>query len=82
VLKKATALASTTLTDPTAAQDGTMLIITSGTAAAHVITSTFRDGTTGAHTTATYAAFAGATMTLVAQDGGWNVVALQTVTVT
>lgn len=82
VLKKATALATTVLADPSLAQDGTRVTITSNTAAAHVITSTFRDGTSGAHTTATYAAQAGATMELVAVDGGWNVVALQNVTVT
>jgi hypothetical protein len=82
VLKKATALGTTTLTDPTLAQDGTTLVVTNGTAAGHVITGTFRDGTTGAHTTATYEAFAGATMTLVAQDGGWNVVALNQVAIT
>ena len=72
MLTKATALASTTLADPPKDRDGLRVMVTSATDAAHVITGTFADGTTGAHTTATYAAFNGASMDLVAQQGTWN----------
>lgn len=72
ILTKATALASTTLADPPKDRDGLAVKVTSATDAAHVITGTFADGTTGAHTTATYAAFNGATMDLIAQQGTWN----------
>lgn len=72
MLTKATALASTTLADPPRDRDGLRVTVTSTTDAAHVITGTFADGTTGAHTTATYAAFNGASMDLVAQQGTWN----------
>lgn len=81
MLTKATALASTTLADPPKDRDGLRLTVTSATDAAHVITGTFADGTTGAHTTATYDAFNGASMTLVAQQGTWNTVALTAVTI-
>ena len=82
MLTKATALASTTLSDPPKDRDGLRLTVTSATDAAHVITSTFADGTTGAHTTATYTAFNGASMVLVAQQGTWNTVSLEGVTIT
>lgn len=82
MLTKATALASTTLADPPKDRDGLRLTVTSATDAAHVITGTFADGTTGAHTTATYAAFNGASMVLVAQQGTWNTVALENVSIT
>lgn len=72
MLTKATALANTTLADPPKDRDGLRVTVTSATDAAHVITGTFADGTTGAHTTATYAAFNGASMDLVAQQGTWN----------
>lgn len=81
MLTKATALASTTLADPPKDRDGLKVTVTSATDAAHVITGTFADGTTGAHTTATYAAFNGASMDLVAQQGTWNTVALTNVTI-
>lgn len=81
VLTKATALASTTLADPPKDRDGLRVTVTSATDAAHVITGTFADGTTGAHTTATYAAFNGATMVLVAQQGVWNTESLTAVTI-
>jgi hypothetical protein len=82
VLTKATALSSTTLADPPKDRDGLRVTVTSGTDAAHVITGTFADGTTGAHTTATYQAFNGASMVLVAQQGVWNTVALENVAIT
>lgn len=81
VLTKATALASSTLADPPKDRDGLTVTVTSATDAAHVITGTFADGTTGAHTTATFAAFNGASMVLKAQQGVWNTVALEAVTI-
>lgn len=81
MLTKATALSSTTLADPPKDRDGLRLTVTSATDAAHVITGTFADGTTGAHTTATYQAFNGASMELVAQQGVWNTVALTNVAI-
>jgi hypothetical protein len=82
MLTKATALSTTTLADPPKDRDGLRLVVTSATDAAHVITSTFADGTTGAHTTATYQAFNGASMTLIAQQGTWNTSALENVAIT
>lgn len=81
MLTKATALASTTLADPPKDRDGLRVTVTSATDAAHVITGTFADGTTGAHTTATYQAFNGASMVLVAQQGTWNTVSLENVAI-
>ena len=84
ILDKATALASTTLAAPTSAQNGLRLTFTSQTAAAHVITATslLADAVSGSpHTTATFAAFKGASMTLVADAGLWNVVATTGVTI-
>jgi hypothetical protein len=83
-ITKATALSTTTLAAPSVANNGAQLTITSETAAAHVITATglINDGTSGApHNTLTFAAFAGASITLVAQNGLWNVVANNNVTV-
>lgn len=54
--------------------DGTRITVVSTTAFAHVVTftgATLNDGTTGAKTTATFAAFAGATMTFVAKGSLW-----------
>lgn len=82
-LTKATAGAYT-LAAPTAAQDGMYLCITSRTAAAHVVTATglFEDGVTGgAKNTATFAAFVGATILLVAVNLKWHTVSLKAVTV-
>lgn len=84
-LTKATALSSTTLAAPTQAQNGMKLTITSQTAAAHVITATtlLGDAVTGSpHTTATFAAFIGASITLMASDGIWNVLNSTGVTIT
>ena len=82
LINKATALASSTLAQPTTAQNGLRLTFTSMTAAAHVITSVMEDGTTGGSTTATYAAFIGATMVLKAANAIWNVESVQLVTIT
>ncbi len=82
LITKATALATTVLDSPTVAQNGLRLTFTSETAAAHVITGVLEDGTTGGSTTATFAAFKGASFTLVAANGVWNVVSTMTVTIT
>lgn len=84
-LMKATALASTTLAAPAKDQDGLRVRFTSQTAAAHVITATtlWGDGVSGSpHTTATFAAFIGATLTVQADNGIWNVVSSVGVTIT
>lgn len=73
-----------TLAAPTAAQDGMTKVITSNTAFAHTITATglFQNGVTGgAKNTATFAAFPGASITVMAYNGKWNVLALNAVTV-
>lgn len=83
VLTKATAGAYT-LAAPTAAQEGTRLTITSRTDAAHVITATnlLHDGVTGgAKDTATFGAFAGASLDLVAVNLLWHVVSKNVVTI-
>ena len=84
-ITKATALATSTLAAPSKAQDGLTLVFTSLTAAAHVITATslLADAVSGSpHTTATFAAFIGTTLTLQAQNGLWNVVSSTGVTIT
>lgn len=78
LLTKATALSSTTLAAPAKDQDGLRLTFTNQTAAAHVITATslLADAVSGSpHSTATFAAFIGASLTLVADNGLWNVTA-------
>jgi len=85
LLTKATALASTTLGAPSKAQNGLRLTFTSQTAAAHVITATtlVGDAVSGSpHTTCTFAAYIGATMTLIADNGIWNLASSTGVTVT
>lgn len=74
-----------TLVAPSKAQDGLVLQFTSLTAAAHVITATtlLGDAVSGSpHTTATFAAFIGSTVTLQAQNGIYNVISSVGVTVT
>jgi len=83
-ITKATA-AAITLVAPSKAQDGLVLVFTSLTAAAHVITATslLADAVTGSpHTTATFAAFIGASLTLKAENGLWNVIAAVVVPIT
>ena len=83
VLNKATALAAT-FGAPGKDQDGLTVTITSITAAGHVITSPslVNDGATGApHSTLNFAAFKGASVTLKALQGLWQVVANVGVTV-
>jgi hypothetical protein len=74
-----------TLVAPSKAQDGLTLVFTSASAFAHVITATtlFGDAVTGSpHTTATFAAFIGASLTVQAQNGLWNVIAAVVVPIT
>lgn len=69
--------AAITLVAPSKAQDGLTLVFTNLTAAAHVITATtlLADAVSGSpHTTATFAAFIGSSLTLQAQNGLWNVI--------
>lgn len=81
---KATA-AAIVLVAPSKAQDGLVLEFTSLTAAAHVITATtlLGDAVSGSpHTTATFAAFIGATLRLEARNGIYNVISSVGVTIT
>lgn len=81
-ITKATA-AAVTLVAPSKAQDGLTLVFTSLTAAAHVITATnlFGDGSSSSPVdTATFGAYIGATTTIQAQNGIWNVVGSSNVT--
>lgn len=81
-INKASA-AAIVLPAPNVSDNGVTLVFTSLTAFAHIITATglLRDGTSGSpKTSATFAAFTGATMTVVAENGFWNVLALQNVT--
>lgn len=69
-----------TLRAPTAAEEGTTLVLTNGSAAAHVVTATglIQDGVVGgAKNTFTMAAFIGATGTLMAINGFWHTVSLK-----
>ena len=82
-ITKATA-ALCNIAAPSVGQDGMTLVITSATAAAHTVTGValIADGVTGSpHSTATFAAFKGATITLMAVNQLWNVVSSTGVTV-
>lgn len=85
VLTKGSA-AAVSLAAPTLAQLGTRLTIYAGSAFAHVLTATalIDDGVTGgSKTTATFAAFVGASLTLIAaQAGKWGVESKNVVTIT
>lgn len=83
ILNKAAALASTTFADPGADQDGLVVKFLTATDYAHVITTvSCHDGTTGAHTTNTSAAYIGASLTLIAVGGKWLVLANNNFTIT
>lgn len=76
-LSKATAGAFT-LGAPSLASTGLRLVLTSTTAAAHVVTATgllLNGATGGPFSSVTFPAFAGASVTLLAQNGSWNVMA-------
>ncbi len=84
MIYKATA-AAITLVAPSVQQNGVRLSFSSATAAAHVITATslLEDGASGApHTTATFAAYIGAGLTLMANNGVWQVMSNTGVTIT
>lgn len=84
VITKSASAAALTLAAPTAEQGGTVMHITSRTAKAHVITATglLADGVTGgAKDLATFAAFAGASISIVADNLVWNVLSLNAVVV-
>lgn len=77
--------AAIVLVAPSKAQDGLVLTFTSLTAAAHVITATtlLGDAVSGSpHTTATFAAYIGASITLQVQNGIYNVISAVGVTIT
>ncbi len=77
--------AAIVLVAPSKAQDGLTLVFTSLTAAAHVITATtlLADAVSGSpHTTGTFAAFIGASITLQAENGLYNVISTTGVTIT
>ena len=83
IFTKAGVLAAT-LAAPTAGQAGTRMTFVAGTANAHTITATalLDDGVTGgSKTTATFAAFVGASLTLEAYNLKWVVVANNNVTI-
>lgn len=83
-ITKSASAALMTLAAPTTAQDGIILRVISNTAQAHTITATtlINDGVIGgAKTTATFAAFVGAAITLVALDQAWTVLSSNHVTI-
>lgn len=83
ILAKTSAIAAT-LAAPTAAQAGQELVITAGTAYAHVVTATglLDDGVTGGAKNAwTSAAFVGSSITLRAYNLHWTVISKQLGTV-
>ena len=78
-------VAAMTLAAPTVAQEGLTLTVVSQTANAHTITATglIDDGVTGgSKTTATFAAFAGASIVLMASNLKWAVISKNVVTIT
>ncbi len=82
-ITKAGVLAAT-LAAPTAAQEGQAITIVSRSNNAHTITATglIDDGVTGGpKNLATFAAFCGASITLMPIDEKWNVVSLNAVTI-
>jgi hypothetical protein len=73
-----------TLAAPTAEQDGTIMRLIAGSAFAHVITATglLQDGVTGgAKNAATFGAFLGSSLTLMAYNLTWYVLAKNVVTI-
>jgi hypothetical protein len=74
LITKGSALGSTAIANPTAAQDGLQITFLNTSAFAHVITSSpgIQNGVTGGpKTTLTSPAFGGGTLTLVALQGQW-----------
>lgn len=84
VLTKGSA-AAITLAAPSAGQAGTRITVSAGSSWAHVITATslVEDGVTGIpHTTCTFGAFIGATITFIAYNLLWHVESKNVVTIT
>jgi hypothetical protein len=84
VITKSGSAAALTLAAPTAAMDYQRLVISSATAFAHVVTATdlLEDGITGgAKDTATFGAFAGASLELMAYNLKWLVLNKNVVTI-
>jgi hypothetical protein len=80
----ATSAAAMTIAAPTSAQNGTILTVLSTTNFAHTITftgSTFMNGTSAAKTTATFTAYAGASVRFIAYEGKWYQSGLTAVTI-
>lgn len=83
LIMKGSALASSAVPDPSKSQDGLRLTFVSGTDFAHVVTFTNAfDGTTGASTTFTMAAFKGASFSVMAFRGNWLTVSNCLTTIT
>jgi hypothetical protein len=82
VITKSSGAAALTLAAPTAGtDDGLKIVLTSATAQAHTLTATGLLNTGGsAVNVATFAAHAGASLTLVAYNGSWNVLSQNGVT--
>lgn len=81
-LLEKTSGAAMTIAAPSS-QDETLITITSNSNFAHVVTftgTTLLDGTTGANITATFSAFRGASITVVARGAFWLVVSSNQVT--
>jgi hypothetical protein len=80
VITKAGVLADTLAAPTVTTSDGVTIVVTSNTANAHTITATglFQTGTATVNL-ATFAAFAGASITLMAYQGKWNVISLNAV---
>lgn len=77
ILSKSSAIAATLAAPTAGSDDGVQLILTAGTAFAHVVTATglIQDGVTGgAKNTWTSAAFVGSSLHLIAYNGKWHVV--------
>lgn len=77
ILSKTSAIAATLAAPTAGSDDGVQLILTAGTAFAHVVTATglIQDGVTGgAKNTWTSAAFVGSSLHLIAYNGKWHVV--------
>ena len=86
VLAKVASAIAATLNAPTAADEGTIMRLTAGTAKAHFVNGQvaglLQDGVTGGpKDNLTFAAFIGASCTLVALGGFWHVLSLNQVTV-
>jgi len=83
VVITATSAINLTVAAPTTSQNGTIITVMSATNYAHTVTftgGTFFNGTSSAKTTATFAAYKGATLRFVAYGGGWYQSGLTAVT--